>query len=114
MFGSAGHLATIGDAAENAFVQTLPGGDFRAWIGLTYNSGSGTFSWVDSTPGGADFASGWYHNWSGGEPSHSGGLEFYVEMFGTGAWNDNQNLDPFFPTSGYFVEYEPTIVVVPF
>jgi hypothetical protein len=114
VLGAPGHLATIGDATENAFVQSVPGGGFRAWIGLSYNSESQTFGWVDGTPGGSDFGENWYHNWSAGEPNHAGGVELYVEMFGDGVWNDNQNLDPTFPTSGYFVEYEPTVVILQF
>jgi hypothetical protein len=117
VLGAPGHLATIGNANENAFVQATPGGGFRAWIGLSYNSESQTFGWVDGTPGGSDFAETWYHNWSAGEPTHSGptGIgEFFVEMFGDGVWNDNQNLDPTFPTTGYFVEYEPAVIVVQF
>ena len=114
VLGAQGHLATIGDANENAFVQSVPVGGFRAWIGLTYNSETGTFGWVDGTPGGPDSGENWYHNWSTGEPNHAGGQEFYVEMFDNGAWNDNQNLDPVFPTSGYLVEYEPAVVVLQF
>ena len=117
VMGAPGHLATIADADENAFVQALPGGGYRAWIGLTYNNETQTFGWVDGTPGGSDFAETWYHNWSSGEPTHigpTGSGEFYVEMFDTGEWNDNQNLDPNYPTNGYFVEYEPTIVIVEF
>jgi hypothetical protein len=112
VLGAPGHLATIGDASENAFVETAAGGGFRAWIGLTFNSQTGVFGWVDNTPGGSDFAENWYHNWAPGEPNHAGELEFFVEMFGDGSWNDNQDRDPVFPTSGYMVEYEPPIVIV--
>ena len=51
-------------------------------------------------------------NWAAGEPNHANGQELFVEMFGDGVWNDNQNLDQTFPTTGYFVEYEPIVVIV--
>jgi hypothetical protein len=52
-----------------------------------------------------------YFNWAVGEPNNPS-LEFFVEMFGGGTWNNNQDLDPVpgFRTLGYLVEYEPPVV----
>ncbi|OFW24140.1 MAG: hypothetical protein A3G21_20500 [Acidobacteria bacterium RIFCSPLOWO2_12_FULL_66_21] len=98
LLGRSGHLVTIADAVENAFVQAV-GGGFRAWIGLSDAATEGTFVWVTGQPL-------TYSNWSSSEPNNSGGAEDYVEMFGNGRGNDNQNFDPTFTTSGYLIEYE--------
>ena len=104
--GRTGHLVSITSAAENSFVNALKaGGEMRAWIGLRDPDGD--------TPDGASW--GWttgevaiYSNWSTGEPNNPT-FEFWVEMFTNGSWNNNQQLDPIYPTLGYIVEYPPVI-----
>jgi len=73
--GLGGHLATIGDAAENDFVTQRFGvsnglfGDLGSlWIGLTDEVTEGTFVWADGTP----LAPGDYTNWVPGEPNNYG------------------------------------------
>ncbi|MGD9690701.1 MAG: lectin-like protein [Phycisphaerales bacterium] len=86
-----GHLVTINDAAENAWVLdtvlNFDGGAVfrRGWIGLQRTGG--IFStWADGEPVG-------FTNWAAGEPNNSGGLEAYAEMIQqSGLWNDAREL----------------------
>ncbi len=58
----AGHLATINDAAEQAWVySTFNGATRYLWIGLRDAGSNGVFTWVDGTPVG-------YTNWGCGQP----------------------------------------------
>lgn len=98
-----GHLATIQDAEENAFLRQLafPGSTKgNAWIGLSQPPGStepdGDFQWVTGEPL-------VYTNWSGSEPNDAGGNEDAAAMYDGGVWND---LDLGYGPSGYLVEYE--------
>lgn len=104
--GVQGHLATIGDAAENAFVRTLPGIDSRPWIGAFQPPGSpepnGNWSWVTGEP----FE---YKSWFAGSPSDSWGVEDYAQIGPEGKWNDLQ--DASIPI-GYIVEFETTVDLV--
>ena len=99
--GMPGHLATLTSAAEQAFVEGirtylgLP--DWRPWIGLWDANGTGTFGWVTGEP----FA---FTHWGAGEPTDIG-VERWVEMFASGAWNNN--VDSSGIAQGYLVEYEP-------
>ena len=72
-----GHLVTINDAAEDAFVFSIatPG----AYIGYNDIAVEGTFEWVSG-----EVTSG-YENWANGEPS---GDADTVHMQGDGTWND--------------------------
>lgn len=77
-----GHLATINDAAENEWVRTtftVPGGG-RAWIGLVDPLGTNGFGWVS----GSNAA---FRQWEPGEPNFIGS-EHWVEMYGSGNWNN--------------------------
>jgi len=72
-----GHLVTINDADENAFVFSISGGG--PWIGYNDIAVEGTFEWVSG------IVTGGYENWAGGEPS---GDSDVVHMQGDGTWND--------------------------
>jgi hypothetical protein len=101
--GAPGHLATIASAFENGIVGALrANGDLRGWIGLTDEIVNGTFAWVT----GEALV---YTNWSANEPSNGSpagtGGEDYVEIFASGAWND-QALDGRGLNQGYVVEYD--------
>ena len=81
-----GYLASIGSAAENAFVWTtfvsLPGNSF--WIGLNDIASEGTYVWDSGEPL-------VYTNWYPGEPNNSNN-EDAVHMIPNGPggmWNDN-------------------------
>jgi Lectin C-type domain/PEP-CTERM motif len=100
-----GHLTTINDAAENAWIVSnlavaVPGGvdlsHLPLWIGYsdpTHDAGGGShagnFVWADGDP--STFTS-----WDGGEPNDNGGNEFYAAInWGfarpggvAGTWND--------------------------
>ena len=88
------HLATIADAAENAFVQGLVTGD-TAWLGGTDQASEGTWAWV--TP--EAFT---YTNWAPAEPDDEvlvGGNGDGLAMRQDGTWIDT---NPAFTT---FVEH---------
>jgi len=86
-----GHLVTINDAAENAFVWSLLSPYGTAWIGLYQIPGSVEpgqgWIWISGDPS-------VYRNWNGGEPSNSsqyGESEDFAEIGYTaynGTWND--------------------------
>ncbi len=107
--GVSGHLATIANAGENAFVAGVASFG-RAWIGLTDAAVEGNYQWVNGDGCAAPTGGCGYSNWSGGEPNDptNAAVEDYVEMFSNGKWNDNANIDPTiaFRTTGYFVEYD--------
>jgi hypothetical protein len=85
-----GRLATINDAAEQAWVfdtfSSYGGTSRLLWIGLTDAGAEGTFRWVSGEPV-------TYTNWAPGEPNDSGGGEHHVAMYypghsAQGRWND--------------------------
>jgi hypothetical protein len=90
-----GHLVTINDAAENAwvaatFVDPIPSGS--RWIGLYQLPGSpepdGGWVWISGEPV-------TYTNWDIGEPSNGDGVENYAELgslSGIDTWNDWSDL----------------------
>jgi hypothetical protein len=91
--GVSGHLATVGSAAENAFIQTNFAGSAGLWLGgfqsPATNVRSANWQWVTGES--------WsYTNWAPGEPNdHQGSPENVAEMYGTagaspGRWNDDQ------------------------
>jgi hypothetical protein len=76
-----GSLASVGSAAENAFIlATFMPGQSRLWIGLNDIASEGTFVWSNG-----DAVT--YTNWSAGEPNQFGD-EDAVEMYDSGQWND--------------------------
>jgi len=83
--GRVGHLVTIADADENAFVLTYVAPCDLVWIGLSDAGVEGAFAWVTGEPLG-------FTNWADGEPN-GGTDENFVELFGScnddrGRWND--------------------------
>ena len=98
-----GNLATINDAAENAFIfssfSTFGGVDRDLWIGFNDADVEGVFTWISGEPVA-------YTNWGPGSPSNSLGIEDYVHLERTGftspgMWNDfPNNAYPDRPTYG--------------
>lgn len=80
-----GHLATIADAGENAFVANIAGG--IAWIGINDQAAEGNFVWGNGEPV-------TYTNWYPGEPSDYFGAEDWtiINWYPGGTWNDFNNL----------------------
>ena len=84
-------LASIGGAAENAFLYgLLPASAQGVWIGLEHTGpGKKDFAWASGEPFG-------YASWAPGEPNNTAGLEDCVVLWGPGLldpklpgnWND--------------------------
>ncbi|RYY39493.1 MAG: HYR domain-containing protein [Chitinophagaceae bacterium] len=76
-----GHLVTISNASENAFVSAMS--PSFIWIGHTDRENEGEFRWVTSEPVS-------YTNWNGGEPNNWGGNEDWavINWGPNGTWND--------------------------
>jgi len=80
LFG--GHLVTINDAAEQAWLESVFGTDTLYWIGMNDVNNEGNWEWVSGEPV-------TYTNWADGEPNNYGGVEDYAVMnWGVGYWND--------------------------
>ena len=123
-----GYLATITDASENTFVHNLVG-SHNAWLGGSDAVHEGTWAWVVGPENGAVFyinspqSSPGYSNWNSGEPNnqdhgnHSPHQENYLQILGTGKWNDEQgpNVSSANQTDGYVEEMgRPGIVLANF
>lgn len=88
-----GHLATVRDATEQAWIFDTfggyNGGQHLLWIGLDDTNVLFDFTWTSGEPL-------TYSNWASGEPNNTGGVERYVAMYypnynQPGAWNDWTN-----------------------
>lgn len=87
--GLGGHLVTLNDAAENAWVLESFGNFRELFIGLTDEGHEGQWSWTSDEPV-------TYLNWNDGEPNNGGGgfpYENLGSMYGrpdarAGFWND--------------------------
>lgn len=101
--GAQGHLATISDAAENAFVFSVaPNG---GWLGgfqdtssPSYSEPLGGWTWVTGEP----FS---YSQWANNEPNNAGVNQNYMELWDIGDWNDANDVSSS-TTPGYIVEYD--------
>ncbi len=97
-----GHLATIADAGENAFVSSILGAN-TAWIGFTDQAVEGSFEWVTGEPV-------TYTNWCPGEPNEHccGGEDWtHINACGDGQWNDLYDYFPFAQLK-FVVEFSTT------
>lgn len=89
-----GHLATVNDAAENAWINnTFSAPHYYLWIGLNDADVEGQFVWASGQQA-------TYRNWFAGEPNSFGGDEDYVLIYnfdsGFRRWNDMPNVDNLF------------------
>lgn len=85
-----GHLVTINDASENAWLTSHFNNNENYWIGLNDAATEGTFVWASGEPV-------TYTNWSANEPSNGGnaGNEDYVMNNWGGGWNDGDDTTPY-------------------
>ncbi|MFN8777749.1 MAG: HYR domain-containing protein, partial [Flavobacteriales bacterium] len=79
-----GHLATIANAAENAFLS----GVGRHWIGLNDQATEGTWAYSNGEPVN-------YLNWGPGQPDNSGNEDFVETNWSGQQWNDFNGSLPF-------------------
>lgn len=108
------HLATVGSAAENSFIESLLNSSLpdrsHFWLGATDQVVEGDFKWVDATP----FS---FTDWAGGEPNNSGNEDFVAMDLRSGvwAWNDApDNLGAIYGFArGYLIERDATAVPEP-
>jgi len=84
-----GHLATIRNANENAWVWTTftaLDGDNNLFIGLTDQAQEGHFVWISGETNS-------FRNWRAGEPNNANGNEDYALIRAAdGQWNDVEGL----------------------
>ena len=102
-----GHLVTINDAAEEAWLRSNFGGGTRYWIGFNDAALEGTFVWSSGEAV-------TYTNWNSGEPNNSmppsEGEDYAVLNWnsGNGAWNDWSHLRPDYGANLYGIaEWSP-------
>jgi len=78
-------MLCVNNAAENEFIwsNTSP---VWTWIGYQDFNTYPTFMWNSG-------CTSTYTNWSGGQPDHANGVEYYAHLWstGTGQWNDAGN-----------------------
>jgi len=103
-----GHLVTISDEVENAFVSNLiykdNGNKSNYWIGLYDSNGKKDYKWVD----GIDNT---YRLWEKEQPNCDQGIQFYAAMVrGMGDWNDLANYTE--GKTGFVCEIEKSVTSV--
>ncbi len=83
-----GYLATIASAEENAYVNSLIGGNY-IWLGGNDIAVDGTWVWLSGGTFPTTNGSSIYTNWASGEPNNSGGNQDYLVMYSNGTWDDD-------------------------
>lgn len=98
--GKTGHLVTLSDAAENAFVYSkVPDKAQSYWNGLYRIGGVNTaFHWVTG-----ETVS--YTNWNANQPNETGNAYAGFDNGGTGKWSDIYNAGAA-PLYNYIVEFD--------
>ncbi len=109
--GIAGHIVTVGSAAENAYVRALGAGSI--WLGGTDSAVEGEWVWAGNGPeGGQIFSLGsvaqgtYYTNWQAGQPDNGGGNSDNLEMLASGLWTDVNS-----GNRAYVIEWEGAAVM---
>jgi hypothetical protein len=84
-FRLGGHLVTINDAAEEAWLRRTFGQNTSLWMGLSDHEKEGTFRWASGEAS-------TYRNWAQGQPNNhpaAGGEDYAVLSYeGISLWND--------------------------
>ena len=108
--GVAGHVATIGDAAENTYVRSLGSG--ALWLSGSDATTEGNWIWGGNGAEagqvfsiGAAVQAGFYTNWQGGQPDNASNSDF-LEMAASGLWADVNG-----GNRAYVIEWEGSAVL---
>lgn len=108
--GVAGHVVTIGSAAENTYVRALGSG--ALWLAGSDATVEGEWVWAGSGPeGGQIFSIGsvaqgaFYTNWLAGQPDNGSNSDF-LEMATGGQWTDVNG-----GSRAYVIEWEGAAVM---
>lgn len=94
-----GHLVTIADEAEAAFVAELCDGRYM-FLGASDAGEEGQWAWVDGSP--------WsFTHWMKGQPNDYSGAEDYLATYDGGAWVDVDHAgDDFWMPTGFICEWD--------
>lgn len=96
-----GHLVTVTSKEENDFVMNLAKSASVSkyiWLGGADYGSEGNWYWITAEP----FS---YSNWSTNEPNNTDEKEHFLNMFGSGTWND-MPVDAVTNTMTFVCEYE--------
>ena len=96
-----GHLVTVTSKEENDFVMNLAKSasvNKYIWLGGADYGSEGSWYWVTAEP----FS---YSNWNTNEPNNTNEKEHFLNMFGSGTWND-MPVDAGANTMTFVCEYE--------
>ncbi len=104
-----GYLATVTSSAEHLWIlQNLSlATQSSYWLGATDAASEGTWVWITGEA--------WtISNWDSGEPNNCCGGEHWLQMSGSGPWNDNNALFTQSGQGGYILEWntDPAVPVI--
>jgi hypothetical protein len=97
--GMPGHLVTIQDQAENAFVRSLLSANAEAWIDGSDSSQEGTWKFTQGPQTGAAMP---YTNWLTGRPNGGNSENNLILEQASGQWEDRSKFGSFY----FVIEYE--------
>jgi len=104
--GLCGYLAAPTDSTENSFLSALLPAGKTAWLGADSPLATSSFTWKGGAPESQTAIT--YSQWDTGQPFISGVDSLAVRMDTGGVWSA-QPSDSVAVTSGFFLEYGPSV-----